>query len=56
VGCHIAIPYTPLGTGIREGDAIFAGGEISDFLAAFTRLNDGMAVATIKLAAFLVHE
>jgi hypothetical protein len=56
VGGHIAISMTPLCGGIGKDEAIFAGGEIFGFLTTFTLFNDGVTRATIKLAAFLIHE
>ena len=56
VGRHIAGPGSPFDGRIREYKAIGAGGKIFGFLAAFTLLNNGMAGAAIKLAAFLLHE
>lgn len=53
---HVASPYTPLGYRIGKDEAVFAGGEILDFLATFTLLYNRMAVAAIKLAAFIAHE
>ena len=56
VGSHVAIPGMPPGVGIRKYKAVSAGGEFFDFLAAFTLLDNGMAGAAIKLAAFFAHE
>jgi hypothetical protein len=53
---HVASPYTPLGSGIRENHAVFTGGEILDFLAAFTLLYNRMAFAAVELAAFVAHK
>ena len=53
---HIAGPYTPLGSGVRENEAVFTGGKILDFLAAFTLLYNRMAFAAIELAAFVAHK
>lgn len=56
MGSRIAGPDAPFDSRIREDEAILAGGKDSDFLAAFTLLNNGMAGAAVKLAAFLFHE
>lgn len=53
---HAACPYTPLGSGVWENQAVFTGGEILDFLAAFTLLYNRMAFAAIELAAFVAHK
>jgi len=53
---HTAFPGSPFDGGLRENQAIFAGGELFDFLTAMALLNDGMAVPSVELAAVLVHE
>jgi hypothetical protein len=53
---HVASPYTPLGSRIRENKAVFTGRELLDFLAAFTLLYNRMAFAAIELAAFFAHK
>jgi hypothetical protein len=53
---HVAGPYTPLGSGVGKNQAVFTGGEILDFLAAFTLLYSGMAFAAIELTAFVAHK
>jgi hypothetical protein len=53
---HTAFPGSPFDSGLRENQAISAGGELFDFLAAIALLNDGMAAPTVELAAVLVHE
>jgi hypothetical protein len=56
MGRHIAAARTPLGGGIREYHAVFAGGIICDLLTALACLDDNMAGAAIESAAFLGHE
>ena len=56
VGSHVAVSITPFNGWLRETYAVFAGGEFLDFLAAFALLNDGMAVASIKLTPIFGHK
>jgi hypothetical protein len=56
VGCHAAFSQTPLGGGVRKGQAVIAGGEFFDFLAAFTLLDNEVAGAAVKPAPFFAHE
>ncbi len=46
----------PLGGRIGECHAVFAGGILCDSLTALTLLNNDMAGAAIKSAAFLGHK
>ena len=56
VSCHCAISYPPLDRRVGEIEAIFTGGEFFRLLAAFTLINNRVAGAAIKLAAFLAHK
>jgi hypothetical protein len=56
MGCHGALAGSPFDGRLRENKAILAGGELFDFRAAATLLNDGVAVPSVELAAVLVHE
>ena len=56
MGGHVAVPHTPLGSGIREDEAIFAGRKFLGPHAAFTLINNCVAGATIKLTACLAHK
>jgi len=56
MGGHVAVPHTPLGSGIREDEAVSAGGKFLGPHAAFTLLNYCMARAAIKLTACLAHK
>jgi hypothetical protein len=53
---HVATSHMPLGGRVRGNKAIFAGGVIVDFLAAFTLFNDSVACAAIKLATLFAHK
>jgi hypothetical protein len=54
--CHTAFSQTPPGGGIRKDQAVIAGGEFFDFLAAFTLLNGVVTGTAVKPAPFLAHE
>jgi len=56
VGGHIAAPGSPFHGGLREHEAICAGGERFGFLAAIAFFDNGMAAAAVELAAVLTHE
>lgn len=56
MGRHIAATRAPLGGGIREYHAVFAGGIFCDFLAPLACLDNNMAGAAIESAAFFGHE
>jgi len=56
VSGHVTTSYPPLGQRVREIEAILTGGKVFHLLAAFTLINNRVAGATIKLAAFLFHE
>jgi len=53
---HIAVSHTPLGSGIREDEAVCAGRKFLGPHAAFTLLDNCVAGASIKLTACLAHK
>jgi hypothetical protein len=53
---HIAFSETPLGGGIREGEAKATGRKNLGFLTSFALLNDFVTGASIKLASLIAHK
>jgi hypothetical protein len=56
VGSHIAVPDAPLGSGLREHQAVCTGRELLGFLTAGAFFSDRMAASAVKLAAALTHK
>jgi hypothetical protein len=56
VGGHAAVPDSPFGDGVRKAQAVYAGREFLDFLAAFTLLYNGMTVTSIELTPLFTHK
>jgi len=56
VGGHAAGPDSPFDGWVRKAQAVFAGGEIFSFLAAFTLLNNRVAITSVKLTPIFVHK
>ena len=56
VGGHIAVPDAPLGSGLREHQAVCTGRELLGFLTARAFFSDRMAATAIELAAGLTHK
>lgn len=53
---HAAFPGSPLDSGLRENQAILAGGKLFGFLAAVALFDNGVTTPTIELTTALVHE
>jgi hypothetical protein len=56
MGGHVAFSNAPLCGWFREDQAKLAGRKFLGLLAAVTGLCNGMAGATVELAAVFVHE
>jgi len=56
MGCHIADPYFPFDSRVRETHAVFSGGDFNDSLAAITLINNRVTTASIKLTSSFAHK